>query len=159
MSDNTIHATCINMKGRGILLLGDSGTGKSDLALRMIDMGAHLVADDQVSLRVEDGMVIASPPTVLASLLEVRGLGIFRFPGMTKSALALVIQLVPQHQVVRMPLPATHELLGVKLPMWKLHAFEESAPNKIKLLADALGSSRMLQVDETPSNFKALESH
>ncbi|MGH2931204.1 MAG: HPr kinase/phosphorylase, partial [Solirubrobacteraceae bacterium] len=61
-----VHATCVACDGRAVLLCGPSGSGKSDLALRLIDGGAHLVADDQVVLRAERGAIVASAPAVLA---------------------------------------------------------------------------------------------
>ncbi|MHA1114324.1 MAG: HPr kinase/phosphorylase, partial [Alphaproteobacteria bacterium] len=75
-----VHATCVSLWGAGILLRGPSGSGKSDLALRLIDGGAVLVADDQVSLELRDGGLFASPPAATAGKLEVRGVGIVTVP-------------------------------------------------------------------------------
>src|SRR5690606_32729552 len=79
----TIHATCVALGDTGILLRGRSGSGKSDLALRLIDGGALLVADDRVALSLEGGRVIARPPAALAGYLEVRGVGPMPVPSIT----------------------------------------------------------------------------
>lgn len=84
-----IHASCAARDGSGVLLTGPSGTGKSDLLLRLLDHGFSLVADDQVD--VADGQ--ASPPPALRGLLEVRGLGIFHFPFLPSVRLALAVSL------------------------------------------------------------------
>ena len=76
--DQQVHGTCIAIDGAGVLLRGPSGCGKSDLALRLIDGGAVLVADDRVSLEARAGDLVASAPDALAGLLEVRGVGIER---------------------------------------------------------------------------------
>src|SRR3546814_17418763 len=75
-----VHATCIAIDGRGILLRGPSGSGKSDLALRLIDGGALLVADDQVILTEADGELTASAPATTAGRMEVRGIGVVDMP-------------------------------------------------------------------------------
>lgn len=149
MSDTvTIHATCVNLKSRTVLLVGDSGAGKSDLALRLIDLGGQLVADDQVVVSQMDGLVMASAPPQLAQMLEVRGVGIFKFPNfLTRSAISFVVQLVPPELEDRLPERQTYELLGVALPLWKLYAFYPSAAHKIKLIAETLGGNRMLDAE------------
>ena len=70
-----VHATCVAIGDRAVLLCGPSGSGKSDLALRLIDGGAQLVADDQVVLRAEGGRIVARAPEALAGRMEVRGIG------------------------------------------------------------------------------------
>ena len=71
-----LHATAISINGQAVLLIGPPGSGKSDLALRLIDRGALLIADDQVALTEVDGVLHASAPAATAGLIEVRGLGI-----------------------------------------------------------------------------------
>src|SRR5471032_1651600 len=71
-----VHASCVELRGAGVLLLGDSGTGKSDLALRLIHEGWSLVADDRTVLSLKQGRIVAAAPTTINGLLEVRGLGI-----------------------------------------------------------------------------------
>jgi len=87
-----VHGTCVAIKARGVLLLGNSGVGKSDLALRLIHEGARLVADDRVVLTMKRGKLTASAPTTIAGLIEVRGLGIIKLPA-RPAPLALAVQL------------------------------------------------------------------
>ncbi|WP_448586208.1 HPr kinase/phosphorylase [Thermaurantiacus sp.] len=88
-----IHGSCVAVRGAGLLLLGRSGAGKSDLALRLIDRGAVLVADDRVALTATDGALLASPPPRIAGLLEVRGVGILSLPFLTDVPLRLALDL------------------------------------------------------------------
>lgn len=91
-----IHATCVAIGRQAILLLGASGAGKSDLALRMIDEGARLIADDRTVLTVKNGRLNASAPAAIHGLLEIRGLGIVKLPAKslaTALPVALVVQL------------------------------------------------------------------
>ena len=97
----TIHGTCVLVGGIGVLLRGPSGAGKSDVALRLIDGGALLVADDRVELRMVDGRLMASAPAALAGLLEVRGLGIVRLPCDGPAEVGLVVDLVAAAEVER----------------------------------------------------------
>ncbi|MGB0681756.1 MAG: HPr kinase/phosphorylase [Magnetovibrionaceae bacterium] len=130
-----VHGTALCFDGRGVLLRGASGSGKSDLALRLMQRGFHLIADDRVDVQVLGGEVIASPPTPLEGLLEVRGLGIFKGPFVAYHALHLVIDLVAANRIERLPEPGlTAGLFGEgDLPLVRLHAFEASAPDKVIL--------------------------
>jgi HPr kinase/phosphorylase len=128
-----LHATCIEIDGHGVLLRGRSGSGKSDLALRLIDSGAVLVSDDQVRVEAGDGRLCASAPPAIAGLLEVRGLGLVRLPYRQAVALALVVDLVPPDGVERLPEDASVELEGGRLPLVWLAPFEASAPAKVRL--------------------------
>ncbi|MGH6929789.1 MAG: HPr kinase/phosphorylase, partial [Dongiaceae bacterium] len=125
----------------GVLLRGPPGSGKSDLALRLIDSGAMLVADDGAELRRAGDTVIARlPPAAPDSVrgrIEVRGLGIAPVPTVAESRLDLVVDLVPADAVERLPEPATVELLGVKLSLLRLHGLEPSAPAKVRLAVRA----------------------
>lgn len=130
----TIHATCVSLKGRGLLLIGESGSGKSDLALRLIDRGAALVADDQVHIGRKDKKLLASPPQKLRGLLEVRGIGIVTLPYEHHVPLALAVKLVRRTEMERLPPRQFFELLGVRLPELSLSAFDHSAVAKIQLV-------------------------
>src|ERR687898_3364772 len=81
-----LHATCVELSGTGVVLLGASGCGKSDLALRLIDRGARLVADDLVTVERHGRRLIARAPEAIAGLMEVRGLGIMRLDHCRSSA-------------------------------------------------------------------------
>lgn len=88
------QATCIWMEGRGVLIEGAPGAGKSSLALALIDRGAVLVGDDGVSLERDGTRLIASPVPATSGLLEVRNLGILAFaPVMLAVPIALVLVL------------------------------------------------------------------
>jgi HPr kinase/phosphorylase len=126
------HGSCVARDGAGVLLLGPSGSGKSDLTLRLLGRGFGLVADDQVD--VIDGF--ARPPTALAGLLEVRGLGIVRLPYAAVVKLNLVVVIADQSE--RLPHPERHAELD--LPLVRLNALEGSAPDRVALALDcALG--------------------
>ncbi len=128
-----IHATCISIDGRGVVLRGSSGIGKSDLALRLIESGGQLVADDRVNVSANDGQLFATAPENLGNLLEVRGVGIVETPALGEVVVKLVVDLVPPDDVERMPEPQYTELCGIKTACVKLTPFENSTPVKIRL--------------------------
>jgi serine kinase of HPr protein (carbohydrate metabolism regulator) len=132
-----MYGTVIAIDGWGVMLRGKSGSGKSDLALRLIGEGARLVADDQVHLRLEGGLVYASAPARIAGLLEVRGIGVVPFEAMGRAPLALVLTMSKRQDVGRMPDAKTLDILGLELPELDLFPFEASAVQKVKV---ALGS-------------------
>ncbi|MFV3076643.1 HPr kinase/phosphorylase [Niveispirillum fermenti] len=132
-----IYASCVAIDGMALLLRGASGAGKSDLALRLIDAGAQLVADDRVDLvRGGDGRLLARAPQALAGLIEVRGLGILPVPSVDRAPLVLVVDLDGPGE--RLPLPACETLAGVILPRLTLDAFHASTPAKLRLAMAAL---------------------
>ena len=127
-----LHASCVAIGGRGILLTGPSGAGKSDLALRLIDRGATLVADDGVVVEARQGRLLARAGPHIEGQMEVRGLGILAFSSMAEAPLALVIAL--DQPVPRMPdeLLPVRVIEGLTLPMIALDPFEASAPVKVE---------------------------
>ena len=125
------HASCVAIGGRAVLIAGESGAGKSDLALRLIDRGAVLVSDDQVMLSAEEGQLIASAPATIAGQIEVRGLGIMAMPHRTAMPVSLLIELGAPAE--RMPEPRTRTLCGFAVPVVALDPFEASAPIKAEL--------------------------
>lgn len=129
-----LHATCVARGEAGVLLLGLSGSGKSDLALRLIiDRGFSLVADDRVD--IDDGF--AQAPAALAGLLEVRGLGIIRLPHAARARLALAVALT--QTAARLPVPARHAELD--LPLVSIDPTQASAACRVALALDcALGN-------------------
>jgi serine kinase of HPr protein (carbohydrate metabolism regulator) len=131
-SDSLIHATSIAIGGRAILLIGASGTGKSDLALRLIDRGAMLVSDDYTALSVDGGRLIASPPPTIAGRMEVRHIGIIAMPHLHNLPVALAIRLDDNPR--RMP-DRSHRIAisGIDVPVVALDAREASAPIKAEL--------------------------
>lgn len=127
-----IHATTVAIDGRGVLLIGRSGSGKSDLALRLIDRGAMLVSDDYTQLRGVAGVLYAEPPATIAGKIEVRGLGILPLPHVAGVAVALVVRL--GEPVARLPASdESTEIAGIVLRCVDLDAFEGSAPIKVEL--------------------------
>lgn len=139
-----IHATCVALPEGGVLLRGESGAGKSDLALRLIDGGARLVADDRTDLvRVGDRLIARAPATI-AGLIEARGVGILRLPPerlAAEVAVVLIVDLVDAAGVERLPEATREALLGVSLPRVAIAPFEASAPAKIRLALIASGSA------------------
>ena len=141
-----IHATCVRMglagaafgapQDAGILLFGKSGAGKSDLALRLIALGAVLVADDRTDLYVWRGKLYARPPTRLAGLVEIHGVGIIELPHTSRVRVALVVELgrgsarLPGHRRYRPP-PALGLPAKAAPPIVRIAPFEASAPAKI----------------------------
>ncbi|AWK86236.1 HPr kinase/phosphorylase [Azospirillum thermophilum] len=150
----TIHGTCVLVSGIGILLRGASGSGKSDLALRLIDGGAQLVADDRVELFVagggEDGTVAARAPERLAGLLEVRGVGILPVPHVASAPVGLVVDLVPHGHVERLPDPEVVRLLDRPVPRLALAPFDASTPAKLRVAAAAVREDRLGEVPVFP---------
>jgi serine kinase of HPr protein (carbohydrate metabolism regulator) len=125
-----LHATSVMIDGRVLLLSGRSGSGKSDLALRLIDRGALLVADDYTNLTASDGVLYASPPPRIAGCIEIRGVGIADMAFADRGPVALLLDLDGTPQ--RLPeerLPTT-SLRGVAIPTLALAAFEASAAIK-----------------------------
>jgi serine kinase of HPr protein (carbohydrate metabolism regulator) len=127
-----VHATAIAIDGRAVLLRGPSGAGKSDLALRLIDGGARLVADDQVELRRAGERVLVTAPAALAGLIEVRGVGILQVEPLAEAALAMCVDLVPSAKVERLPEIRCVDVLGVAVPAVPLSPFEASAAAKLR---------------------------
>lgn len=131
-----MHGTALAWLGRGLLLLGASGVGKSDLALRLIEAGASLVADDLVRLKVAAGRLIASAPDGGTGLIELRGQGIFRLPAMAEVVLDHCVTLAPSlaFPAERLPAPATLAFAGVDLPHHRLDPFAASATARLRVL-------------------------
>jgi len=129
-----IQATSIALDGEGVLLRGPSGAGKSDLALRLIDGGASLVADDQVRCRRDGDNLFVSAPKTLSGVLEVRGLGPVRMEYLPRAPLRLVVDLTTRDRIERVPLLATCCLEGLELPLITLAPFEASAAAKLTLV-------------------------
>lgn len=128
-----IHASCVSLNNKGVLIIGASGLGKSDLCLRLImERGAKLVADDRVDLQNIDGRIIASAPDVLKGLLEVRGLGIIKQPFAPETPVHLIVKLVNSYsEVERLPDPVFYELEGAGISQISLWSFEPSAVLKV----------------------------
>ncbi|QDO96201.1 hypothetical protein FNB15_02395 [Ferrovibrio terrae] len=144
----TIHASCVSIAGAALLLRGPSGAGKSDLALRLMDAGAGLIADDQTCLQRIDGSIIAGTPERLRGLLEIRGIGPVRMPATAPAPVALIVDLVPLNDVPRLPEPRHENILDITLPCLSLHAFEASAAIKARWALARAVEGRLFEPDE-----------
>lgn len=128
----TLHASCVAVDGRGLLILGPSGAGKSALAIRLVALGAALVADDRTSVAVEAGALVAACPNpALQGLVEARGLGILRAPSQETVPLVLAVDL-GQRESERLPPRRTVTILGVPLPL-VLHPQNDHFPDALML--------------------------
>ncbi len=138
LSSETLHATSVAINGRVVLLRGPSGSGKSDLALRLIDRGAALVSDDYTLVKRVDGRLIATAPDTIRGKMEVRGIGIVAMAALSDAPVALIADLFDP--VDRMPLEPVHRnVAGIDVPVVKIAPFEASAPIKVELALKALG--------------------
>jgi len=136
----TVHASTVATGGRAVLLSGPSGSGKSDLALRLIDRGFTLVSDDQTIVRREGDRLIASAPPTIAGKLEVRGLGIVEMETASNIPVALFVELTSD--IERLPDEnRERSILGVELPLISIDARTASAPSKVALALDRMGLS------------------
>ncbi len=148
-----IHATCLLVdragaafgapRDAGVLILGKSGAGKSDLALKLIARGMRLVCDDRCELFVTRGKLFGRSPKSLAGLLEVRGVGIVKLPQAAKARIELVVELA--ERIARLPVhgrykPALALPAAARPPLLKIMPFEGSAPDKVVLAAAAFAS-------------------
>jgi hypothetical protein len=126
----TLHATAVALGEAGVLLLGPPGSGKSDLALRLIDRGATLIADDRVLLAHVGGQLYLAPPAPLAGRIEVRGVGILAVPYRPGVCAVMAFDLANPPE--RLPTPVGLSVGGVTLPCLALAPFEASAPLKVE---------------------------
>lgn len=126
-----LHATCVGMKGQGVLLTGASGSGKSDLALRLMGIGADLVADDQIILWQSGGRLFGRSPDAIAGLMESRGVGIRPMQYRRFVNIRLQVALVPLEDVPRLPEERYVVIEGVEIDLIELNAFDPSTPLKV----------------------------
>lgn len=132
LSSETLHASAVAIAGRAVLIEGRSGSGKSDLALRLIDRGATLVSDDYILVLRRDGELVARAPETIAGKMEVRGLGIVEMPHAADVPIGLIVR-IDDGDVLRMPERRARRIAGVEVREITLAPFEASAPIKIEL--------------------------
>ncbi|HXM84934.1 MAG TPA: serine/threonine protein kinase [Stellaceae bacterium] len=147
ISSNLVHGTAVALGRAGVLLRGPSGAGKSDLALRLIDQGAALVADDQTALARAGDEVVMSAPQAIAGMIEARGVGLLRLPRQASASLRLVVDLVPAEKIERLPERRSCDILGVPIPLIALAPFEASAAAKLRLALKVLAGDEMRAVE------------
>lgn len=138
-----MHATAVAIDGRGVLLTGQPGSGKSDLALRLIDRGAVLIGDDRVRLATEDSCLTVHATGRMDGKIEMRGLGIVDLPHIVAAPLALAVDLdrTPERLPDR---TESREWLTIAVPSIRIAPFEASATLKIELALDRLARSAMV---------------
>jgi serine kinase of HPr protein (carbohydrate metabolism regulator) len=138
LSAETVHASTVAIGGLAVLISGPSGSGKSDLALRLLDRGFALVSDDQTIVRRDGERLIAAAPPNIAGKLEVRGIGIVEMERLDNVPVALIVELTSDIQ--RLPDDSRERLLlGVALPLVSIDATTASAPSKVALALDRMG--------------------
>ena len=103
-----LHASCVAVGARGLLILGPTGSGKSSLALQMIGLGADLVADDAVELLPSGDALIARCPPAITNLIEARQVGLLSVPAVPEARIVLAVDL-GQEEDAR--LPEKHEIV------------------------------------------------
>ena len=138
LSSETMHASSVALDGRAVLIAGRSGSGKSDLALRLLDHGFTLVSDDQTIVRRDGERLIAAPPANIAGKLEIRGIGIVAMDHVTDVPVALLVELASD--IERMPDDGrSRPILGLAVPLVGIDAMAASAAAKVALALDRLG--------------------
>ena len=139
LSAETLHASAVAAEGRAVLITGPSGSGKSDLALRLLDRGFTLVSDDQTIVKRDGDRLLASPPPTIAGKLEIRGIGIVEMDNLTDMPVALIVELTVD-EIQRLPDDSRKRpILGVSLPIVTIDAMTASAPSKVALALDRMG--------------------
>src|SRR5881394_3723490 len=138
ISAETLHASTVALEGRAVLISGPSGSGKSDLTLRLLDRGFTLVSDDRTIVRKQGDKLIASAPETIKGKLEIRGVGIVEMETAADAPVALVVELASDIQ--RLPDDARERLiLGAGIPLISVDAMTASEPSKVALALDRLG--------------------
>ena len=132
MNLKRIHSTSVVIDDNGVLILGDSGSGKSDLALRLIDNGATLISDDISICRKNSNNIYLYCPPEIKGLLEVREIGIITVPFVEKIKLRLVVNLKSNNNE-RFPKDNSFRILGIKIPLISIEGKNSSAVAKIKV--------------------------
>jgi serine kinase of HPr protein (carbohydrate metabolism regulator) len=138
LSSETVHASTVALEGRAVLISGPSGSGKSDLALRLLDRGFTLVSDDQTIVRRDGDRLIASSPPTIRGKLEIRGIGIVEMESVDDVPIGLYVELTSD--ITRLPDDRRERpVLGVRLPLVSVDALTASAASKVSLALDRLG--------------------
>jgi len=138
LSSETLHTSCVAKHGAAVLISGRSGSGKSDLTLRLIDRGATLVSDDYTIVRRVSGRLLASAPANILGKIEAHGLGILEFETTADVPVALFVDL--DREAERLPDPIVSIVVaGITLPLVAVNSFEASAPIKVELALDRFG--------------------
>jgi len=129
-----LHGTGLIYEGKGLLIMGPSGSGKSDLALRMMGRGALLIGDDYIEVSsAEGGRVIMRAPKNIAGKIEVHNVGLLEVAFQSQAEIDMVFHLVTSVQKLeRLPFEKMISIEGCRIPCLDFYAFEASAPDKIR---------------------------
>ena len=139
LSSETFHASTVALDSRAVLIMGPSGSGKSDLALRLLDRGFVLVSDDQTIVKKQGGKLIASSPLTIRGKLEIRGVGIVDMESTDNVPVALAVELTSD--ISRLPDDSRQRpILGLGVPLISVDAMTASAASKVALALDRLGT-------------------
>lgn len=131
-NSKNIHGTSVAIENNGILITGESGTGKSDLALRLIDSGATLIADDITICVLTKKEILLYPDEQIKGIIEIRGIGLIRVQYIEGIKLKLIVDL-NKKKLHRFPVREDKKtILGVKTPVVFLSGNEASAVAKVK---------------------------
>ena len=119
----TLHGSCVALSGRGVLILGPSGSGKSSLALQLMSLGCDLVSDDRTDVALQDGALEATAPEAIRGRIEARGMGLLIAVPAPSARLVLAVDLA-HLESERLPHPRFYPVLGIDLPL--LHRVESA---------------------------------
>ena len=142
-----IHSGLIALRAggawRGALVSGAFGAGKSDLMLRAIEMGFRLVADDRTVVWASEGKLFGRAPETLSGLIELRGLGVLSEPPLPLAQATVMVRCEAfAVELERTPDPEWATVEGLKIPMFRLHGLDASAPAKLSRALMRLGQGR-----------------
>ncbi len=132
MELKSIHGSSVVLEDNGVMITGESGSGKSDLALRLIDNGATLISDDVTICKKKTDEIYLFCPVQTKGLLEVREVGIVTVPFVEKVKLKMVVKLTDEH-LERLPDQKFLKILGIKIPLLRIDGKSTSAVAKIKV--------------------------
>ena len=138
ISAETLHASTVESEGRAVLITGPSGSGKSDLALRLIDRGFTLVSDDRTVVKRNGDQLLAASAPNIAGKLEIRGIGIVEVESISDIPVTLIVELRSDPE--RMPDDSRQRLiLGIPVPLISIDAMTASAASKVALALNRMG--------------------
>jgi hypothetical protein len=148
--NSAVHGTAVEIGGWAVLLTGKTGSGKSDLALRLLDRGATLVGDDYVELSVANDTLGVNPSERLAGKFEIRGIGIVRRDYRRGSPLRLIAELGEEGERHPASWPLC-ELQGWSIPLFRLNGLAGSAHIKVEHALQSVIDEGLLPVRLSPT--------
>jgi len=137
MSETNRHACALEINKTGILIIGQPGSGKTSLMMGLLQrakiekLNASLVADDQVYLSTPDQKVFAKVPETIAGMVEIRGYGITDHAFKSETQIELVVELIEDDKIERMPHPKSYEINSLNLPLLEVPQRHENQAVRI----------------------------